>query len=129
MRLTDTERRMTRYIFVALALVAAPALAQSSKPMSHADFEAQQTKKYQRYDLNGDGVLPPEELLRARPNRMDGTAYTLESVTKSLTKKDANGDGKVSVAEAVASEMPRFDKMDTNKDGAVSAAEKAGEPK
>ncbi len=120
---------MKSVAFLTLALVAAPASAQSGKPMSRADFETQQTRKYQRYDLNSDGKLPAEELLKARPARMDGTAYTLDSVAKSLAKKDANNDGTVTVAEAVASEMPRFDTMDANKDGSVSPEEKANEPK
>ncbi len=120
---------MKSVAILTLALIAAPASAQSGKPMSKADFESQQTKKYQRYDLNGDGKLPAEELLKARPTRMDGSAYTLDSVAKSLAKKDADGDGTVTVVEAVASEMPRFDKMDANKDGSVSPEEKASEPK
>ena len=120
---------MKSVAFLTLIFVASPVLAQSDKSMSKADFQAQQTKKYQRYDLNSDGKLPADELLKARPKRMDGTAYTLESVSKSLAKKDADGDGIVTVAEAVAAEMPRFDKMDANKDGMVSVEEKANEPK
>ena len=120
---------MRSVALVTMLFIAAPAPAQSDKPMSKADFEGQQTRKYGRYDLNGDGKLPAEELLKARPKRMDGSAYTLESVAKSLAKKDTDGDGVVTIAEAVAAEMPRFDKMDANKDGMVSSEEKANEPK
>ncbi|URW77081.1 hypothetical protein M9980_00235 [Sphingomonas donggukensis] len=120
---------MKALMLAAAVLVAAPATAQSGKTMTRADFETQQTRKYQRYDLNADGTLTPEELLKARPTRMDGTAYTIESVRKSLAKKDANSDGKVTVAEAVATEMPRFAAMDANKDGKVTPEEKAAEPK
>jgi hypothetical protein len=120
---------MKPFAYALLVLVAAPALAQSNKPMSRADFEAQQIKKYQRYDLDGDGKLPAEELLKARPTRMDGSAYTLDTVRKSLAKKDANGDGAVTIAEAVASEMPRFDKIDADKNGMISPEERANEPK
>ena len=120
---------MKSVVLLSLALLAVPASAQSGKSMSRADFESQQTRKYQRYDLNGDGKLPAEELLKARPTRNDGTAYTLESVAKSLAKKDVNGDGSVTIAEAVASEMPRFDKMDADRNGTVTPEEKANEPK
>jgi len=120
---------MKSVALIALSLIAAPALGQRGTSMSRSDFEGQQTKKYQRYDLNGDGKLPADELIKARPARQDGTPYTLESVTKSIARKDADGDGSVSIAEAVASEMPRFAKMDANKDGMVSLDEKANEPK
>ena len=113
----------------ALTLLAAPALPQSLKPLTRDEFQAQQTAKYKRYDLNGDGKLPADEMLKARPNRQDGSAYTLDSVQKSLAKRDADKDGVVSIVEAVASEMPRFERMDTNKDGTASSEERANEPK
>lgn len=120
---------MKPFAIALVAMIAAPALAQSAKPMSRADFEGQQTRKYQRYDLDRDGKLPAEELLKARPMRMDGSPYTLESVAKSLARKDANGDGVVTIAEAVASEMPRFEAMDADKNGIVSPEERATAPK
>lgn len=120
---------MKSIALVAALLVAAPAAAQSDKPMSKADFTKQQTRKYERYDVNKDGVVTAEEVMQVRPARKDGTPYTLESTQKSLAKRDADKDGKVTVAEAVASEMPRFDKMDANKDGTVTAAERDADPK
>ncbi|WP_326524913.1 hypothetical protein [Sphingomonas sp.] len=113
----------------AIAIFAAPALAQSGKPMTKADFEKQQTSKYKRYDANGDGTVTADELMKTRPNRADGSAWTLEATQKWLARRDANGDGTVTVVEAVAFEMPRFDKMDANKDGKVTADERASEPK
>ncbi len=125
-------------ISIALAIFAQAATPAPTPPapppppartMTKADFQAQQTRKYERYDVSKDGTVTAEELMQVRPARMDGTPYTIESTRKSLMKRDANGDGKVSIAEAVASEMSRFDKMDANKDGKVTPEERTAEPK
>ncbi|HET9510204.1 MAG TPA: hypothetical protein VFO80_03560 [Sphingomonas sp.] len=120
---------MKSIALLAALVVAGPAVAQSDKPMTKAGFEKQQTRKYERYDVNKDGTVTAEEIMQVRPTKKDGTPYTLESTRKSLAKRDANGDGTVTIAEAVASEMPRFDKLDADKDGTVTAAERDADPK
>lgn len=120
---------MKAVTLLVLTAVAAPAFAQSGKPMSRDDFQAMLTRKYERFDLDKDGKVSAEEMVKVRPTRPDGSAVTVESMQRALAKKDANGDGAVTIAEAAASEMPRFDKMDANKDGMVTPEEKANEPK
>ena len=111
--------------FAVLAVIAAPALAQSGKTLTKADFEASQVRKYARYDVNGDAKVTVEELMKVRPTRTDGKAWTAKATAKWLARRDGNGDGTVTTAEAVAFEMPRFDKMDADKDGMLTPQERA----
>lgn len=120
---------MKAITLLVLAAIAVPAVAQSGKSMSRDDFQSMLTRKYERYDLDKDGKVSAEELVKARPTRADGSAITVEAMQRSIARKDANGDGVLTVAEGVASEMPRFDKMDADKNGIVSPEERAAEPK
>ncbi|MEP9402385.1 hypothetical protein [Sphingomonas sp. VNH70] len=114
-------------VFVSAVSVptAVPVLAQADKPISRNEFRSRQVHKYKQWDLDRNGVLPAEEILKARPRLPNGSANTLELAQAWVAARDGNGDGTLTIDEAVAFEMPRFDKMDADRDGRLSAQERA----
>lgn len=85
-------------------------------------------------DADKDGFVTAEEIVATRMAKMpaDAPAQVNERMTqkvaKMLTRKDGDGDGKVSLAELKAAENPaRIEKMigmiDQDGDGAISQAE------
>ncbi len=120
-----------------LALVAAiPALAQpgdrAQRPMDRASAEQRMERRFQMIDSNGDGYVTRAEADAAMaamqqfrgagaggrggiPGGMDAKAFD---------EMDADHDGRVSLAEAKAWALARFDAADTNHDGVLSPEER-----
>lgn len=73
-------------------------------------------ERFATIDANGDGQISVDEL-RASHRKMRGEAF--------LKRLDADGDGKVSKAEALAKAAARFDLADADKDGFVTREEMA----
>lgn len=90
-------------------------------------------------DLNGDGAITRAETERARAisfERMDvdddgylseaernGSGDSDRRMRQGMNGADANNDGRVSRAEAMAQPYRGFDRLDSNNDGVISAEE------
>ena len=124
---------MSRMIFLAALLVAAPAAAQLGDPVaafasadsnhdgvvSRAEFVAARQARSAMLDRNGNGGLDRADaavIARFRPE----AAATIDAL---LTAADTDHDGKVSRAELAAAPVPVFDRADANHDGVVASAE------
>lgn len=71
-------------------------------------------ERFDAIDANRDGQVSFEELRGAR-HKARGERF--------LARLDADKDGKVSKAEALAKATERFDRVDANKDGFITADE------
>ena len=75
-------------------------------------------------DTDGDGAITPQEMM---PKRGGGAGSKAEGSSSrranQLLKKDANGDGMLSVDEVPEGFAKKFDKVDTNGDGLIDRAE------
>ncbi len=101
---------------------------------------------FDRIDLNRDGSLSRDEFARAREVRIEkrvmigeGARSVAGSSDRSgragrggggmgqrmLKRADADRDGKVTLAEATAGALRRFDRIDGNRDGRVTPEERA----
>jgi Ca2+-binding EF-hand superfamily protein len=117
-------------VVVALVwLMAAPAWAQGGG----------MAQRLAALDLNGDGAITRAEAERARAisfDRMDTDhdGYLSEAernaggegaqqMRQGMNGADANNDGRVSRAEAMAQPYRGFDRLDSNNDGVISAEE------
>ena len=88
-----------------------------------AEIEAARTARMAAADTDGDGFYSAEELAAMQMSRMQ--ARSGEMAARMIARQDADGDGKLSVAEMAprtgAERM--FARIDTDKDGALSQAE------
>ena len=75
-------------------------------------------ERFESIDANADGQVSFDELRGARHKARDG-----KGGERFLKRLDADNDGKVSKAEALAKATERFDRVDANKDGFITAEE------
>ncbi len=105
--------------------------------ISRAEFDA----KPQMMAMHGDGPTPPAGAPDAPPPP-HSPSMTMKSGAMAMKgghgkmlmmmhhgggmfeRADADKDGRVSLAEALARPLAHFDKVDTNKDGTISAEER-----
>jgi len=95
--------------------------------VSAQEFEAAATARFQRMDANQDGVIDAAELATTQ-KRMEERRAGRPGAGKgpgggAVALMDADQDGKVTQAEALATSKARFAKLDADGDGALSAAE------
>src|SRR5690606_6758735 len=81
-------------------------------------FQAHKLAMFTAADSNKDDVLTLQEMQQARETKAK------EWRVKKFEKLDANGDGKITKAEAGNMPERRFAKLDANNDGAITAAER-----
>jgi Ca2+-binding EF-hand superfamily protein len=93
------------------------------------EFEDAAKARFQRMDANHDGVIDGEELA-AIQKRMEERRAERPDAGKgpggggaALAAMDADHDGKITEAEALAAAKARFAALDTDKDGVLSQAE------
>jgi hypothetical protein len=134
---------MSRFLptaFAVLSLASVAGLAHAQGPRGNQDangdgvitaqeFEAAAKARFQRMDPNQDGVIDAAELAAiekrmeerraARPDAGPGPGAGGGMVAA----MDADHDGKVTEAEALAVSKARFAKLDADKDGSLSTAE------
>jgi hypothetical protein len=135
---------MSRLLSTALAvlsLVSVAGLAHAQGPrgaqdangdgaVSAQEFEDAAKARFQRMDANHDGVIDADELA-AIQKRMEARRADRPNAGKgpesggggAWAAMDADHDGKVTQAEAMAASKARFAKLDIDGDGALSAAE------
>jgi Ca2+-binding EF-hand superfamily protein len=115
------------------ALVAlAPAAAQTAddfpdRPIARTEVIATVRTLFAQLDANHDGVVTPAEFQAylARTRETPAAANPFTHVGQHwFEHNDANGDGRVTLAEAEARPLEMFDMADINKDGVVSVQER-----
>lgn len=96
--------------------------------VSAQEFEDAAKARFQRLDANHDGVIDAEELA-AIQKRMEARRAEHPDAGKgggggaALSAMDADHDGKITEAEALAAAKARFAALDADKDGELSQAE------
>ena len=115
------------------ATLAIPALAHAQsgpggpmqQPSTRAEAEAMVKQRFEAMDTNKDGFIDKAEADAARAAMGGGSDGSgRRGGGGMLGRADADGDGKVSLAEATAPALARFDAADTDKDGKISDAER-----
>jgi hypothetical protein len=97
--------------------------------ISAQEFDAAAKARFQRMDANQDGVIDADELAAitkrmeerraARPDAGQGAG----GGGGGWTAMDADHDGKITEAEALAASKARFATLDADKNGSLSQAE------
>jgi hypothetical protein len=120
-----------RPLVLALALFAAPTLAQDlsvlpDRPIARSEVEAAVKRQFAGMDANHDGVVTRAEFERFRARQKPATGIdALTHVSEHwFDKVDADGDGRVTYAEASSRPLRLFDMADINHDGTVSPSER-----
>ena len=117
----------------ALALLASPALAQTAaqfpdRPIARGEVIAVVKRQFAAMDTNHDGVVTRAEFdaFRAhqRPAPPSGVVAIAHIGGNWFDRADANGDGRVTLDEALARPLHLFDLADVNHDGVVSVTER-----
>ena len=80
-------------------------------------------ERFDEADLNGDGKLDPEELKRVVAVLLKQTAPGMAQILQHVKTIDADGDGKLSLDEALEDAKKRFAKVDANGDGKLEKQE------
>ncbi|RST29685.1 hypothetical protein HMF7854_01715 [Sphingomonas ginkgonis] len=109
------------------------------RTMARADVAQHVQQLFARFDANHDGVLTPDEIAAATGGGMRGGhgrgGADGESRGRGMggmggmgarlfAMADANGDGRVTLAEAQAAALAHFDMMDANHDGLLTPDER-----
>jgi len=81
--------------------------------------------RFDTLDRNGDGRLERDELPRMKHGRHGGRSHHRGSGGHPFMGADADKDGRISKAEAMAAAAARFERMDANKDGFVDQTDRA----
>lgn len=87
--------------------------------VSRAESQAGSDARFKRMDANKDGVVDAAELAKVK----SFIGSRSPKMIQMLDRLDANGDGKVTKAEADAAHKLSFDKTDANHDGQLDKAE------
>ena len=98
--------------------------------ISAQEFDDAAKARFQRMDANQDGVIDADELAaiqkrmeERRAGRPDAGQGASGGGGGMWTAMDADHDGKITEAEALAASKARFAKLDADKDGKLGAAE------
>lgn len=121
-----------RPLLLTIALFAsAPALAQDlsalpDRPIARSEVVAAVKRQFAGMDANHDGVVTRDEFERYRAHQpaATGVAALTHVGEHWFEHVDADGDGRVTPAEASARPLRLFDLADVNHDGTVSVGER-----
>jgi len=121
-----------RFLVASLAAIATvPALAQTAitlgqRPITRAEVAAFAKRQFAQMDTNHDHHVSPAEFEHYRMQQGDRSQTGLGHVGQRwFEKTDADGDGEVTLAEAVARPLRMFDMADINRDGIASLQEQS----
>ena len=118
--------------FAAVFVALTPAAAQNAgdfpdRPVTRTEVAAKVKTLFGLLDANHDGVVTPAEFAAYRDHGQatHAAANPFTHVGQHwFERNDANGDGRVTLAEAEARPLEMFDMADVNKDGVVSVQER-----
>src|SRR5687768_3533778 len=127
---------MTRYMLAALIAVATqtaatPALAQSGialgeRPIRRAEVTSFVQRQFAQMDTNRNGSVSPAEHQAYRARQASKAQTGLGHIGRSwFEKSDADGDGRISPAEAQARPLQFFDLADVDNDGVATVREQS----
>lgn len=118
----------------ALATTAVPTFAQDrgriTAPATRAEVEAKVKERFAMMDANKDGAITRAEFdaghATLREGRWSGKRLAMTAMRAGgmFAARDADSDGRVSLAEALARPLARFDRADANKDGTLTPEER-----
>ena len=117
----------------ALALLAAPAVAQTAqqfpdRPIARTEVVAVVKRQFAAMDANRDGAVTPAEFNRFRAHQQPAPPSGVDALAHIgghwFERADADGDGRVTLDEALARPLKLFDLADVNHDGVVSVQER-----
>jgi Ca2+-binding EF-hand superfamily protein len=122
-------------ISVGAALLGVAAQAQGvddlpDRPIARSEVIAVVRRQFAAMDTNRDRVVSEEEFLRYRDRQERGAGETSQLAAfehvgrRWFERADANGDGRVTSAEAMERPLHLFEMADTDGDGVVSVQEK-----
>ncbi|CAN5131792.1 hypothetical protein BH10PSE2_BH10PSE2_11730 [soil metagenome] len=104
------------------------------EPLTRASMLARSDARFDRMDVDHDGILSATELAAAvgdpahdRGGRGQGGAGVARGPgggARGFARADADGDGRITRAEARASATDRFARMDANGDGVIGEDER-----
>jgi Ca2+-binding EF-hand superfamily protein len=111
-------------------LVAAPAFAQGAadlpdRPIARTEVIAVVKRQFAAMDANHDGIVTEAEFEAYRAHQVPGEGGPFGHVGGHwFEHADAQGNGRVTLAEAEAHPLQLFDMADVNHDGVVSVQER-----
>jgi hypothetical protein len=91
--------------------------------VSAAEFDQSALARFQRLDENHDGVIDAAEIAAQKARMEERRGPGGPGRPDMLAEMDADHDGKITQAEALAVSQARFAKFDTNHDGKLDEAE------
>ncbi len=125
---------MTKFIMLLALAAAAPAFAQPAlpdRPITRAEVAAAVKAKFAQLDSNRDGVVSEREYAAYRERKAAGdlpedvgAAAFVHIGGHWFERSDADGNGRVTLAEATARPMEAFDTADADGNGVVSVRER-----
>jgi len=122
---------MRTLLATAALIAAAPAIAQDlsalpDRPIARTEVVAAIKKQFAAMDANHDGAVTRDEFERFRAHQPAATGIAALTYVSStwFEHVDADGDGRVTYAEASARPLRLFDLADVNRDGSVSPGER-----
>jgi hypothetical protein len=132
--------RLLPTAFAVLSLATVAGLAHAQGPRGNQDangdgvisaqeYEDAAKTRFQRMDPNQDGVIDADELA-AIQKRMEERRAARPDAGQGAggggmwTAMDADHDGKITLAEALAASKARFAELDADKNGSLSEAER-----
>ncbi len=122
-----TLRPLPALLLALPLLLAAPAWAQvPDGPITRAQVQAALRRRFAAMDANHDGAISPAEFqaFRARTAAAPAGDPFGHVGGHWFEHADADGNGRVTPAEAAARPMRLFDMADVNHDGVVSPTER-----
>ncbi|WP_165186144.1 EF-hand domain-containing protein [Caulobacter soli] len=133
--------RLLPTAFAVLSLASLAGLAHAQGPRGNQDangdgvisaeeFDNAAKARFQRMDANHDGVIDADELAMIQKRMEERRAERPDAAPRPggggggvWAEMDADHDGKVTEAEALAASRARFAKLDADKNGVLSEAE------
>ena len=124
---------MTKQFLVALLTLTAATAAQAGlqlgeRPITRAEVIATVKKQFAQMDTDHNGSISPSEFNAYRDiqAQMPDQGRGLTHIGKSwFDRSDANGDGRISPAEAQGRPLQLFGMADANGDGVASVSEQS----
>ncbi len=124
---------MKLLLALAPAFLAVPAFAQTAqqfpdRPIARAEVIAVVKRQFAAMDRNRDGVVTQPEFAAFRAHQSPAPPTGVEAIAhisgRWFERADADGDGRVTLDEALARPLQLFDLADIDRDGVVSVKER-----